>query len=84
MTTVVLGRRSHAVARSTTDRRMLASFLEQDRLYSAYALCDLEEKEFGTDSFSVSLLTKNNEPLAHAKNASYFPSRKGSGSLVRL
>ena len=47
MTTVVLGRRSHAVARSTTDRRMLASFLEQDRLYSAYALCDLEEKEFG-------------------------------------
>ena len=47
MTTVVLGRRSQAVARPTTDRRMLAAFLEQDRLYAAYALCDLEEREFG-------------------------------------
>ena len=47
MTTVVLGRRSGAVARPTTDRGLLAAFLEQDRLYSAYALCDLEEKEFG-------------------------------------
>jgi ribosomal protein S18 acetylase RimI-like enzyme len=46
MTTVVLGRRSHAVARQTTDRRALAAFLEQDRLYAAYALCDLEEREF--------------------------------------
>jgi len=47
VTTVVLGRRSGAVARPTTDRGLLAAFLEQDRLYSAYALCDLEEKEFG-------------------------------------
>ena len=47
MTTVVLGRRSPAVARPTTDRRLLAAFLEQDRLYAAYALCDLEEREFG-------------------------------------
>jgi ribosomal protein S18 acetylase RimI-like enzyme len=47
VTTVVLGRRSQAVARPTTDRRMLAAFLEQDRLYAAYALCDLEEREFG-------------------------------------
>ncbi len=46
MTTVVLGRRSAAVARQTTDRRALAAFLEQDRLYAAYALCDLEEREF--------------------------------------
>ena len=46
MTTVVLGRRSQAVARPTTDRRVLAAFLEQDRLYAAYALCDLEEREF--------------------------------------
>lgn len=46
MTTVVLGRRSAAVARQTTDRRVLARFLEQDRLYAAYALCDLEEREF--------------------------------------
>ena len=46
MTTVVLGRRSGAVARQTTDRRALAAFLEQDRLYAAYALCDLEDREF--------------------------------------
>jgi ribosomal protein S18 acetylase RimI-like enzyme len=46
MTTVVLGRRSQAVARPTTDRAALAAFLEQDRLYAAYALCDLEDREF--------------------------------------
>jgi ribosomal protein S18 acetylase RimI-like enzyme len=46
VTTVVLGRRSQAVARPTTDRAALASFLEHDRLYSAYALCDLEDREF--------------------------------------
>ncbi len=46
MTTVVLGRRSAAVARQTTDRRVLARVLEHDRLYAAYALCDLEEREF--------------------------------------
>jgi RimJ/RimL family protein N-acetyltransferase len=46
VTTVVLGRRSGAVARQTTDRRLLAQFLEQDRLYGAYAICDLEDREF--------------------------------------
>jgi ribosomal protein S18 acetylase RimI-like enzyme len=46
VTTVVLGRRSGAGARQTTDRRALAAFLEQDRLYAAYALCDLEDREF--------------------------------------
>ena len=25
----------------------LRSFLERDRLYAAYAICDLEEREFG-------------------------------------
>jgi len=47
MTTVVLGRRSQAIARPTTDRAILRAFLEQDRLYAAYAICDLEEREFG-------------------------------------
>ena len=46
MTTVVLGQRSGAVARATTDRAMLRAFLERDRLYAAYAICDLEEREF--------------------------------------
>jgi len=47
MATVALGRRDAIVARMTTDRALLRSFLEQDRLYAAYAICDLEEREFG-------------------------------------
>ena len=35
------------VARTTTDRALLRDFLERDRLYAAYAICDLEEREFG-------------------------------------
>ena len=46
MATVALGRRDAVVARMTTDRPLLRSFLEQDRLYAAYAICDLEEREF--------------------------------------
>ena len=47
MATVVIGRRSAAIARQTTDRELLREFLGQDRLYAAYAICDLEEREFG-------------------------------------
>lgn len=47
MATVVIGRRSAAVARQTTDREALRAFLTHDRLYAAYAICDLEEREFG-------------------------------------
>lgn len=47
MATIVLGRRSPAVARQTTDRELLHAFLSQDRLYAAYAICDLEAREFG-------------------------------------
>jgi RimJ/RimL family protein N-acetyltransferase len=46
MATVAVGRRDALVARMTTDRVLLRSFLEQDRLYAAYAICDLEEHEF--------------------------------------
>jgi ribosomal protein S18 acetylase RimI-like enzyme len=47
MAAVVLGRRSTTVARQTADRELLRSFLTTDRLYAAYAICDLEEREFG-------------------------------------
>lgn len=41
------GRREGAlVVRSITDREALRAFLERDRLYGAYALCDLEDREF--------------------------------------
>ncbi|HEY8167133.1 MAG TPA: GNAT family N-acetyltransferase [Candidatus Limnocylindrales bacterium] len=33
-------------ARPTTDRVLLRAFLERDRLYAAYAICDLDEREF--------------------------------------
>src|SRR3990172_5997681 len=35
------------VARLITDRARLRDFLEGDRLFAAYALCDLEAREFG-------------------------------------
>lgn len=46
MASVAIGRRDTIVARATTDRAALRAFLEQDRLYAAYAICDLEEREF--------------------------------------
>jgi ribosomal protein S18 acetylase RimI-like enzyme len=47
MATVAIGRRAAVVARVTTDRALLHAFLNHDRLYAAYAICDLEEREFG-------------------------------------
>ena len=34
------------VARTTSDRVLLRAFLEHDRLYAAYALCDLDDREY--------------------------------------
>lgn len=47
MAAIAIGRRPVAIARQTTDRPLLHDFLAQDRLYAAYAICDLEEREFG-------------------------------------
>ena len=47
MTSVALSRASAGVTTSvTTDRAMLRAFLERDRFYAAYALCDLDDREF--------------------------------------
>jgi RimJ/RimL family protein N-acetyltransferase len=41
------GRRTRGLAiRTVTDRGQLRAFLETDRLYAAYAICDLEDREF--------------------------------------
>jgi RimJ/RimL family protein N-acetyltransferase len=41
------GRRARAIGtRPLTDRREIRAFLETDRLFAAYALCDLEDREF--------------------------------------
>src|SRR5689334_2095633 len=41
--------------RATRDREMLADFLGQDRLYAAYAMCDLDEREFARTRWGVAL-----------------------------
>jgi ribosomal protein S18 acetylase RimI-like enzyme len=38
---------------STRDRGLLRQFLERDRLYAAYAICDLDEKEFGRTRWGI-------------------------------
>lgn len=45
MVTVALGRRDLS-ARVIADKGVIRTFLERDRLFAAYALCDLEEREF--------------------------------------
>jgi ribosomal protein S18 acetylase RimI-like enzyme len=43
----VTGRRTRGLAvRTVADKAILREFLESDRLLAAYALCDLEEREF--------------------------------------
>ena len=36
----------HLQVRQTTDRAELRAFLERDRLFAAYAICDLDDREF--------------------------------------
>ena len=43
----IRGQRDTVVARTSTDRPTLRRFLEQDRLFAAYAICDLDDREFG-------------------------------------
>ena len=53
MATIAVGQRGAVVARSTTDRAVLRAFLEQDRLFAAYAICDLEDREFGRTRWGI-------------------------------
>ena len=56
MTSGILARRDRTiVVQETTDRALLRAFLETDRLYSAYALCDLDEREFLRTRWGVAL-----------------------------
>ena len=66
MASIVVSRREAGlVTRTTTDRVLLRQFLEQDRLFAAYAICDLDDREFnrtrwggafvGTDLVAVAL-----------------------------
>jgi RimJ/RimL family protein N-acetyltransferase len=54
MATVAISRRERAVeAGTTTDRVLLRGFLERDRLFAAYAICDLEDREFAKTRWGV-------------------------------
>ena len=46
MATAAIGSRAGVQARSTVDRVLLREFLERDRLFAAYAICDLGDREF--------------------------------------
>ena len=53
MATIAVGKQGSLIARSTTDRALLRAFLEQDRLFAAYAICDLEDREFGRTRWGI-------------------------------
>jgi ribosomal protein S18 acetylase RimI-like enzyme len=62
VTTGILRRERAMVVQETADRAMLRAFLETDRLYSAYALCDLDDREFLRTRWGVALV--GGEPVA--------------------
>jgi ribosomal protein S18 acetylase RimI-like enzyme len=43
------------IARPTRDRDTLFAFLSQDRLYAAYAIADMDDREFGRTRWGVAL-----------------------------
>ena len=53
-------------AAPSRDRRLLRDFLEQDRLRAAYAVCDLEEKEFRRTKWGVA--TERGAPSLSSSN----------------
>ncbi|MEO5965385.1 MAG: GNAT family N-acetyltransferase [Candidatus Limnocylindrales bacterium] len=53
---MAVGQRTGIVARTTTDRALLRGFLEQDRLLAAYAICDLEDREFARTRWGIATL----------------------------
>jgi ribosomal protein S18 acetylase RimI-like enzyme len=58
VTTGILARRDRTlVVQETADRSLLRAFLETDRLYSAYALCDLDEREFLRTRWGVAFIS---------------------------
>ena len=64
MATVAIGSRGSLVARSTTDRVLLREYLEHDRLFAAYAICDLGEREFPRTRWGIA--TIGDRPVAVA------------------
>ena len=65
MVTIAAANRSAALeVRETSDRGLLRAFLDRDRLYAAYAICDLDEREFGKTRWGIALV--DGDPIAVA------------------
>lgn len=62
MAAVAVSRSRGLVAKTTTDRTLLREFLEQDRLFAAYAICDLAAREFARTTWGLAL--DAGEPVA--------------------
>lgn len=54
--------RAAIVVSESLDRALLREFLERDRLFSAYAICDLDDREFMRTRWG--LATVNSRPIA--------------------
>jgi RimJ/RimL family protein N-acetyltransferase len=64
--------RGSIFATETVDRSLLRAFLDTDRLYAAYALCDLDDREFLRTRWGVAMV--GDEPIAVAlQYAGYAP-----------
>jgi ribosomal protein S18 acetylase RimI-like enzyme len=65
MATIALDRDdARVLAAPTSDRRLLREFLARDRLFAAYAICDLDDREFGHSRWG--LATEGEEVVAVA------------------
>jgi len=64
MVSIAATSRDRVVARSTVDRSLLRTFLERDRLFAAYAICDLDDREFRRTRWGVAF--EGDEPVAVA------------------
>ena len=65
MATVAIARNDRAlVVAPTTDRALLRRFLERDRLFAAYPLCDLDDREFGRTQWGIAFF--DGEPISIA------------------
>jgi ribosomal protein S18 acetylase RimI-like enzyme len=63
MATVAVARAERQVtARASSDRELLRRFLERDRLFAAYAICDLDDREFRRTHWAVA--TSEGQPVA--------------------
>ncbi len=62
MATALTSRATGLDVRETEDRDLLRAFLERDRLYSAYAICDLDDREFAKTRWGMAF--SRGEPVA--------------------